>query len=133
MEHYIPLKKDFSNFGQVIEQFRDPSVRRELTENAYRDLIASGEHSYERFVARFDATLTEAGLRPATTDTEHAAVDRAIQRRPVHRTAARYLAGASFWLYRRHPRIFQVVVAPVVGPVRALLRLIRRTGSPQPS
>ena len=31
MVHYIPLKKDFSNFDEVIERFRDKDVRKELT------------------------------------------------------------------------------------------------------
>jgi len=42
MVHYIPLKKDFSNFEEVLRRYRDESIRRELTENAHRDLIASG-------------------------------------------------------------------------------------------
>lgn len=63
MRHYIPLKKDFSNFAEVIERFRDEALRLELTENAHRDLVASGECSYERFIAELDANLIEAGVR----------------------------------------------------------------------
>jgi len=37
MVHYIPLKKDFSNFEEVMRMYRDESLRRELTENCYRD------------------------------------------------------------------------------------------------
>jgi hypothetical protein len=143
MEHYIPLKKDFSNFDEVIERFRDRDVRRELTDNAYRDLIASGEYSYEGFIAGFDSTLVEAGLRPAGTAPEYAPVERAIQRRPIHRRAIRQLAGASFWLYRNHPRIFRVLAPmpkilyyasrPIVVPMRALVRLLRRPHPAQPS
>ena len=63
--HYISLKKDFSNFKEVIRMFRDRSIRHELTENAYRDLIASGRYSYAKFIREtFDETLLEAGLRP---------------------------------------------------------------------
>ena len=32
--HYIPLRKDFSNLDEVIARIRDPSVRREIAENA---------------------------------------------------------------------------------------------------
>jgi hypothetical protein len=62
LRHYIPLKKDFSNLDEVIERFRDDDLRRELTENAHRDLVASGECSYERFIAGFDENLIEAGV-----------------------------------------------------------------------
>jgi hypothetical protein len=64
MRHYIPLAKDFSNLGDVLRLIRDPEMRRELTENAHRDLIASGRYSYARFVEGVDATLRSAGVEP---------------------------------------------------------------------
>ncbi|MGQ0811529.1 MAG: hypothetical protein ACT4OO_09935 [Nitrospiraceae bacterium] len=64
MVHYIPLKKDFSNFDEVIRRYSDDNVRRELTDNAYRDLIASGQYSYKHFVAAFDTELVNVGLKP---------------------------------------------------------------------
>ena len=62
MVHYIPLKKDFSNFDQVIEMYRDKSFRRELTDNAYRDLIASGNYHYKCFIKKLDSILMEMGM-----------------------------------------------------------------------
>jgi hypothetical protein len=62
MVHYIPLKKDFSNFDQVIAMYRDESLRRELTNNAYRDLIASGQYSYRQFIEMFDQELIKMGI-----------------------------------------------------------------------
>jgi hypothetical protein len=59
MVHYIPLKKDFSNFDEVIAMYRDESLRRELTDNAYRDLIDSGQYNYQRFIKMFDLDLME--------------------------------------------------------------------------
>jgi hypothetical protein len=64
MVHYIPLAKDFSNWAEVVQRFRDSSLRRELTENAHRDLIESGRFSYRAFVDDFDRELIEAGFRP---------------------------------------------------------------------
>jgi hypothetical protein len=64
MVHYIPLRKDYSNFDDVVRVFRDEALRLELTENAYRDLIASGQYSYRRFIETFDNQLMEAGLQP---------------------------------------------------------------------
>src|SRR4029077_6259139 len=68
MVHYIPLKKDFSNFVDVIRLFSDASVRRELTDNAYRDLIASGKYSYQKFIQEFDDQLIGAGVRVGAPD-----------------------------------------------------------------
>jgi hypothetical protein len=62
MVHYIPLEKDFSNIDEVLRRFRDKELRHRLTENAYRDLIASERYSYRRFVESFDAELVAAGL-----------------------------------------------------------------------
>ncbi len=65
MVHYLPLRKDFSNFDEVIGLFKDPEVRRSLTERAYTDLIASGQYSYRAFIRQFDAELEGAGLSPS--------------------------------------------------------------------
>jgi hypothetical protein len=62
--HYIALKKDWSNFDDVIRALRSADVRRELTANAYRDVIMSGRWSYERFVAEFDHELRRRGFEP---------------------------------------------------------------------
>ncbi len=62
--HYIPLKKDFSNFTEVMHLFRNEQFRREISENCYRDLIASGKYSYHKFVSDLDDELTAAGLTP---------------------------------------------------------------------
>lgn len=58
-EHYIPLKKDFSNFEKVITQFRDPDVRNRIQDAAYRDLITSKKYTYACFVENFDRVLDE--------------------------------------------------------------------------
>jgi hypothetical protein len=65
MVHYIALKKDFSNFQDVMRLFSDPNVRQTLTENAYRDLIASEKYSYRHFIEAFDGELMQVGLKPA--------------------------------------------------------------------
>ncbi len=125
-QHYIPLRKDFSNLDAVIERFRDPEQRRELTENAHRDLIASGEHSYERFFAGFDATLREAGLSPPETAPERELVPRALGRQPARQVAVHYVDGVWQWLRRNHPRVWRVLhlaSRPLVVPIRGLARL----------
>ena len=64
MVHYIPLKKDFSNWDEVVERFSDASLRRRLTSRAYDDLIASGRYTYKQFVQGFDDDLISVGRVP---------------------------------------------------------------------
>ena len=89
MVHYIPLKKDFSNFEEVIRMFKDQKLRSELTENAYRDLIASGKHSYRRCIQDiFDKWLLDCGLKPETAtgdgDRVTALLEKGANRRKVY-------------------------------------------------
>jgi hypothetical protein len=58
------LKKDFSNWNEVVSQFSDASLRRSLTDRAYDDLIASGRYTYRQFIHQFDDDLERAGRAP---------------------------------------------------------------------
>lgn len=49
-EHYIPLKRDFSNLADVLAEVKRDGRRAELVENAYCDIVASGRYSYRTFV-----------------------------------------------------------------------------------
>ncbi len=89
MVHYIPLKKDFSNFEEVIRIFKDQKLRSKLTENAYRDLIASGKYSYLKFIQGiFDKWLLDCGLKPETAtgdgDRVTAPLEKGANRRKVY-------------------------------------------------
>jgi len=50
-EHYIPLKKDFTNIDEVMQKFRDDNYCHRITENAY-DLVMS-ELTYEKLIEKF--------------------------------------------------------------------------------
>jgi hypothetical protein len=62
--HYIPLKKDFSNFDEVTTRFHDKDLRRELVRNARVDLVESGKYSYQVMIRIFDDVLAEVGVSP---------------------------------------------------------------------
>jgi hypothetical protein len=68
MVHYIPLEKDFSNLDEVIRLFKDQTVRRQLTDACYTDLVASGRYTYQAFMADFDRLLKYQGFRPHDPD-----------------------------------------------------------------
>lgn len=61
-EHYIPLKKDFSNFAEVVERIRDLDYLEQMTLHTYDDLIASGRYSYRKMVETFDRAIAEVGI-----------------------------------------------------------------------
>jgi hypothetical protein len=56
-EHYICVKRDYSNVGQVIDRIKDAAFCRRIAERAYAELIASGRYSYRVFIDRFDSLL----------------------------------------------------------------------------
>jgi len=55
--HYIPLKKDFSNAMEVLEQLKDIPALELMTKRAYQDIIASGLYSHKKFVEDVDDFL----------------------------------------------------------------------------
>lgn len=118
MVHYIPLRKDFSNLEQVLQRLSDPALRRELTENAYRDLIASGRYSYAGFVAEVDRVLRDAGLQPAANAEAPGRIERALRQR---RLFARAYAG--HWLRHRRfrgRRTLETLARPAARGIRRL-------------
>ncbi|WP_306478049.1 glycosyltransferase [Methyloversatilis sp.] len=54
-EHYIPLKKDFSNIDEVLAKIQDDDFVLDLTRRAYEDIVASGKFSYRTFVEGVDS------------------------------------------------------------------------------
>jgi hypothetical protein len=55
--HFISVRKDYSNIDEVISRMKDEAFTRQIATTAYKDLIASGEYSYQTFVRRFDSIL----------------------------------------------------------------------------
>jgi hypothetical protein len=55
--HYIPVRKDLANVREAIAKLRDPGVRAEVTENAYR--LVREELGSDRLVDRLVVELRE--------------------------------------------------------------------------
>ena len=125
MRHYIPLRKDFSNFDDVVAMIRDADLRRELTANAHLDLIASGAFDYGTFVAGVDDTLAAAGVAPMRDlETVRAAIARG--RRVRH--ARSHVRGGLPELLRAEPAKRAMNAAePVTLRVRRLIGRPRRS------
>ena len=54
-EHYIPLKKDFSNIEEVVRKFRDDTYCEGLVDKAY-DVVMS-ELTYDRLIEKLSSEL----------------------------------------------------------------------------
>jgi hypothetical protein len=116
--HYLPLKRDFSNLDQVLDTMGDEGRRAELTEAAYRDVVASGRYSYEGFVRQVEEVSAQAGSGRPT------AAGSALV--PVKHAAASLADRASWWrvaLTMRHrPRLNNALVRILPDRVVAFLR-----------
>lgn len=52
--HYIPIKKDFSNFEDVLKSLKNKELVDRIINRAYEDLILSKNYTYEKFIQSFD-------------------------------------------------------------------------------
>ena len=110
-EHYIELKRDFSNIDAVLDVISRDDQREAITERAHRDIVESGRYSYEAFVRSvIDGPLEgveERRLRPR-------------------------LAGAwEWWVYRWAriaDRLSWMVAALLSAPRNVLRRLLSEEG-----
>jgi len=110
--HYVPLRRDFSNFEQVLRTIRDPSALQKIADRAYREVACNPAYSYQRFIQRFDEEI--AG--------EFAG--RGKRRALTRYTRPRYLAqlarSPSYLVNRAHAQVFQWLL---LGPRRRPLMM----------
>jgi hypothetical protein len=64
-DHFIPLQKDFSNIDEVLCKVANCSYVQAMVDRAYRDIVATGQYTYARFVSEIDNVLPRfAAQRP---------------------------------------------------------------------
>jgi hypothetical protein len=56
-EHYIRVRRDYSNVADVVDRIRDRAFCREMARRAHRDLIATGRYGFDAFGRWFDGVL----------------------------------------------------------------------------
>jgi hypothetical protein len=56
-EHYICVRRDYSNTADVIDRVQDRGFCREMATRTHGDLIASGRYSFQAFARWFDGVL----------------------------------------------------------------------------
>lgn len=67
-DHYIPLKRDFSNVNECLDLIRDDDFLHAMVERAHRDIVESEVYSYGNFVSAFDETISAQLLHPVVED-----------------------------------------------------------------
>lgn len=67
-EHYVALRKDFSNLPQVIEMLTDDRLRQELVARTRVNIVESGQYSYRSFVNQVvSAAMSASPAAPRTS------------------------------------------------------------------
>ena len=56
-EHFICLKKDFSNIDNVLDAIGDADAVQAMADRAFRDIVETGQYGYSRFVSEIDHVL----------------------------------------------------------------------------
>ena len=62
-EHYLPLKKNFSNIDEIISRLNDTVYVSEVIANAYAEIAHDPSLSYASFVSKFDEVIERESLR----------------------------------------------------------------------
>lgn len=57
-EHYIPLKKDFSNVDQVLAALNDTHAMDLMIQRAFDEVIASGKYHFKTYIERLDGHIS---------------------------------------------------------------------------
>ena len=117
-KHYIALERDFSNLAEVLHLVKEDSVRGEIVENAYRDVVSSGLCNYKNFIS---FVLEHSFKQTVPQSTSFAGM---LWVWSVHRWIE--LTDALSWqkvrFYWKFVWLTQKLTARLPGPVRGFLR-----------
>jgi hypothetical protein len=67
-EHYIGLKKDFSNVTEVFEKMKNSEYVTKIVNKAHLDIIESGKYHYRDFIRKFDDNLCTMNVNMSATN-----------------------------------------------------------------
>jgi hypothetical protein len=62
--HYIPLKRDFSNLDEALDQLRDHAYLQSLADTAYQEVYLSGKYTYRHAADKLLKAITSAPEQP---------------------------------------------------------------------
>jgi len=73
--HYIPLRADFSNISDIVDEIARGEEHRDMAEQAYTDIVASGRYRYDGFVR---TVLSAVPIEAASTTRSHGILMRGL-------------------------------------------------------
>jgi hypothetical protein len=119
--HYIPLKKDFSNFDEVIQKYQDKTLRKRIVDTAYQDLIASGKYHYQHFIQEFDQELDKHVTLQPVTEKQVRKIQRLLDSGLLWRKAPVYF---KYYLFKDFPGRKWIVylIYPFLKPLHEFYR-----------
>ena len=84
--HYLPIKLDMSNASQILDAMTRSEKVKEISDNAYELLIASGKYTYRQFVNRLlmnqlNVSLDSFSKNPILRDADQPYADRSVNGR----------------------------------------------------
>jgi hypothetical protein len=77
-DHYLPLRKDFSNIDEILRCMRDETLVSQMLERGYEEVIRSDRWHYRTAIRGLDDVLVSLGLRPEATVADAAAAREAL-------------------------------------------------------
>lgn len=90
--HYISLKKDLSNFDEVVDAINDVPRLQAMVDRAYEDVIASGAWGYSKLAQAFDegieAEFSKRGWVPKMIEIDAAEFERQCRAEQLRHRAA---------------------------------------------
>lgn len=133
--HYIPLKKDFSNFEEVVELLRDDKALQEIADRTREEIALNPDYSYKSFIENFDtvieAKFAERDKRPVSKPYGSLGFNLALLCSPrycahrfVSKSAQRMLLATG--LRRMMFRMWEGIPLNTRSMLRPLLRLVGR-------
>ena len=57
--HYIPVKRDYSNLGEVIEKIKDDDFLQNIADKAYKDIIESDKYTIKSLCNDLDSVISQ--------------------------------------------------------------------------
>ena len=115
-QHYIPLKKDYSNIDEVVSKLQDDDYLQNMAETAFKDIALNPEYSYQHYVKKVSELITQEwrkGSRKAVaTPYTQQAFDKAIHYIPIKKK----IYQLALPLYYKLPPKSKLVVKSMLRP-----------------
>lgn len=134
--HFIILKKDFSNFADVLAKLKDHAYLQEMADRTYQEVALDPRWSYEAFIGYIDQVISDEVSKRGTHRTNLPYQDKEFQRALVWSTSY-YLRRKSALMLQGlilgQPTLRRLIFAlwswlprPVQQVVRPFVRIISR-------